>query len=252
MKVEVFLFPHQDDEVFARQIIQASIKAGNTPLIFFLTSQIDSGANSRRNNESLRYLSKLGVAARNIHFAGEKLNVRDSKLIFNIGKVFRYLFQILRDKSIISIHTTAYEGGHPDHDAAAVLAFRLSELVASHPATFEFWCYNGFGTRGKFFNVKKPFRESKDLDIGNSLSDLIFVPLTPIYYLSQWKSWIGLYPGLIIQSLVSRHQQSRLDKGILSGPPHTSPLLYERYKRLSYNVFRSEVESFFSDSSLIL
>ena len=87
-----YLFAHQDDE-FGTFIKLEKDAIKNNTFIFYLTSGEDKKTkkkvNSRRDNESLNVMQKLGIKKKNIFFLGSKHQIEHNKLYLNIVLLYQ-------------------------------------------------------------------------------------------------------------------------------------------------------------------
>src|SRR5436190_387504 len=74
-----------------------------------------------RNKESAKVLSSLGVNSDTINWLGTDRRVPNLRLHLYLQQVLDYLLSLVQRIEIASIFAPAWEGGHPDHDAAALL-----------------------------------------------------------------------------------------------------------------------------------
>ena len=241
----LFFFAHQDDEfgVFER-ILRARDK-GLRVCCAYLTSGVPPGTPpARRNAESIRVLSQLGVAAGDACFAGEELGIGDGELVRHLCRAVDWItgwigtFDALQE-----VYVPAWEGGHPDHDAlhaaVVVAALRSSPTVRLH----QFPLYNGYRCVGPLFRVFEPLpangpAESVPIAWRHRLRFLRYC----LSYPSQAKSWFGLFPFTLCHYVlhgVERTQQVRLQR--LRERPHGGPLYYERRGFCTWKEMQSAV-----------
>ncbi len=71
-----------------------------------------------RREEAVRALTHAGILSEQISWLGAV----DQEAVLEIPHLTKGLLQILSDRRPAAIVTHPYEGGHPDHDAAAVVA----------------------------------------------------------------------------------------------------------------------------------
>src|SRR5437763_1655897 len=123
----------------AFRTIERCLQAGGALVVAYLT---DGGARgvppALRNAESLQVLGQLGVRPDQVHFLGTELDVPDGHLVSHLETVYRRLLTLRPT----TIYTTAWEGGHPDHDAAALLAVALGRTLGIADDVWQFSLYN--------------------------------------------------------------------------------------------------------------
>lgn len=95
-----------------------------------------------RLQEADRALEVLGVPPARAH----RLGFVDQEAVRHLPELTRALIRLIRDLAPVAVLTHAYEGGHPDHDAAALavhLACRLlRDAGLRPPAVLEFAGYH--------------------------------------------------------------------------------------------------------------
>lgn len=92
-----------------------------------------------RRAELLAALRLAGIGpqrAREIGFRDQEASLRMAEL----ARILCALFEETRPAAVL---THPYEGGHPDHDAAAFGVHAACALMESPPGIFEFACYHG-------------------------------------------------------------------------------------------------------------
>ena len=82
-----------------------------------------------RRREAEAALQKVGIGAESISFPGAV----DQEAIFAIPELTNYLSHLITTRQPDLVITHAYEGGHPDHDAASLIAhLALGALAPEH------------------------------------------------------------------------------------------------------------------------
>jgi LmbE family N-acetylglucosaminyl deacetylase len=124
----LFLLAHQDDEIAFAPLL-ARFKAEGAPVrVVYLTDGGGGRATPAvRSEESTRALSSLGVQPSEISFLGVEQSVPDGMLFQHLSRAFDELeTQCYSIGALGDIYTLAWEGGHPDHDAAHVVGMALA------------------------------------------------------------------------------------------------------------------------------
>src|SRR3954447_3535916 len=91
-----------------------------------------------RRDELLGALDVAGVGADQIR----ALNIVDQEASVEMAYITLHLVDILRELHPAAILTHPYEGGHPDHDAAAFAVHAACARVSNPPEVFEFTSYH--------------------------------------------------------------------------------------------------------------
>ncbi|MFL6671686.1 MAG: PIG-L deacetylase family protein [Massilia sp.] len=228
----LFLFAHQDDEFGVFQRIADCRARGLRVACAYLTDGATAQATvAQRNAESRAVLARLGVAAADITFAGELLNIGDARLPHHLPAASRWLDDWLDGfAQIDSLHVTAWEGGHHDHDALHALAVAAAARRSLLERTFQYSLYQASGLPGALFRVLAPLPEN-----GPAASWTIPWRARLRYlgcclsYPSQRGSWLGLFPFVLLHYLgrgVQQLQPVALER--IGQRPHAGPLYYEK------------------------
>lgn len=230
----LFLFAHQDDEFGVFQRIADCRARGLRVACAYLTDGATAAASaSQRNAESLAVLARLGVDSADITFAGAQLGIGDACLPRHLPAAAQWLRGWLdRFASLDSLHVTAWEGGHHDHDALHALAVTIAGERGLLARTFQYSLYQGAGLPGPLFRVLAPLPQNGHVSnspiawaargryLGHCLS-----------YPSQRATWIGLFPFVLLHYLLRGVQTLQpVSTARLRERPHGGPLYYEKRK----------------------
>lgn len=242
----MFLFPHQDDEFGVLHVLDTNHKSGRRSICIYLTDGSGGGKDPhKRDLESLNVLSKLGVKSQDIFFLGNKDRVRDGRLVDALELSFNRLSKLLANQEIDVLYTPTWEGGHPDHDAAALLAYAFM-LKRRGLKVLGFPLYNAFNIKLAPFGLFRPIEANGDLHslrIPNSsvLRHLSYCLMYP----TQVKTWIALFPATVWHYAFDRNQYLQdINQQALRQKPHSGDLLYERRNWLSWENFSSRSQEF--------
>lgn len=153
----LILAAHPDDEVIGASLLLQSLRVCT---VVFLTDGAprdckfwpqDAGITSRegyaaiRREEATSVLSIIGVAPEQIIW----LEAVDQESLYEAPRLAQELVAVLRNQRPDLLITHAYEGGHPDHDAAALIAklalSRLRRDNISAPELLEMTSYHARG-----------------------------------------------------------------------------------------------------------
>ena len=145
----LLLAAHPDDETIGASVLLSRFPQSS---VAFLTDGAprdtrlwSAGVNGSREayaetrrQEAFRALSYAGISPQRVFWLGAV----DQEAAFEIGMLaerFANLFTEMRPEIVI---THAYEGGHPDHDSAAVVASIAISLLESSPLLLEMTSYH--------------------------------------------------------------------------------------------------------------
>lgn len=224
------LFAHPDDEFAVFPWIRAAVDEGRPVHCLWLT---DGGYNGqdieRRNGESARILSRLGVPRAHMHFVGAEWKVPDGELHAELDAVVARLLArfggLARGAELL---VPAWEGGHQDHDATHLAGLALAGAGLADARQYSL--YHGKGLKGPWFRVLSPLAENGPIEIiPTSLSQRLGHAIRCLGYPSQWKSFAGLLPFYVLRMLRrDAFALQRIDPSRVAGRPHAGALLYER------------------------
>lgn len=242
----LFLFAHQDDEFAVYHQIANDIQRGNRVICVYFT---DGGKEAlRRNTESIRSLSKLGVSPEQVIFQGLQLGVKDGELVNYLDELTNWFLPYLR--SFVDIHRIyipAWEGGHPDHDALHVLTCLITCKLDLIDSVRQFSLYNAYKCRAPFFRVMHPL-SSNGLVEHTSIAIVgrikyIFMCLG---YPSQIKTWVGLFPFVTYSYLfIGKQSLQKVSIDRLCTKPHEGQLYYEMRRFTTWNDMRAIFDRYY-------
>ncbi len=240
-KTGLFILAHPDDEVVFAPLLARLASERRQARVIYLTDGSSGATPSVRNAETVRALASLGISAAQLCFAGHQRGIRDGQLHRHLDDALDAVEEwAARCGPIDSTYTLAWEGGHPDHDAAHVVA---AAFAARHRLGDSAW--------------QVPFYRASDLwpapffQVGSPLAangPIVSIPLQgperrlPIslmrFYPSQWRSFAGLGPLIAWRALTRDAlllQRVRWER--LGERPTTWPLLYESRNGVSFDEF---------------
>jgi LmbE family N-acetylglucosaminyl deacetylase len=239
----LFLFAHQDDEYGVFQAIEDSLRQGRRVACAYLTEGA-AGSGPRRNAESLAVLTGMGVAARDIVFAGDQLGITDGSLPRHLAAAGAWLRDWLGGHERVElICVTAWEGGHHDHDALHFLCAHVADRLGLLEQVRQYSLYNAWQRSAPWFNVLAPLAANGAVQRtaiswgarARHLGRLLRYP-------SQWKTWLGLFPFVLWHYL--RHGSQQLQPvalARLAQRPHAGPLYYEQRRFYTYEQMRRDM-----------
>jgi hypothetical protein len=99
----------------------------------------------------------------------------------------------------------AWEGGHPDHDAAHLIARAVATLHGCLDQSRAFPAYRSADIAGLPFAVYAPHKgNGPRYDYRLGMREGMEALLAMRHYRSQWKTFLGLGPGIALQLLFIR------------------------------------------------
>ncbi len=240
--MDLFLFPHQDDEYFvAPRLARAPSRAR---CVFLTTGDFHGTRAAVRHGESARALRSLGIAEDRMIFAGEERCVPDNELAAHLPAVFAWL-AAGPAADAENVIVPAWEGGHPDHDAACLLGHALASASGGMPVC-EFAAYRAHPTVPYFYKVMKPLPGAvASPATGRAVRFTTKTFALFRFYPSQWRTWLGLFPPLLVNFLAGGrtglYRAGRRDFGVR---PHGGKLYYEYRGWNTFDRFLAQTEEF--------
>jgi LmbE family N-acetylglucosaminyl deacetylase len=219
------LAAHPDDETIGASLVLARFPES---VVVFLTDGAprdralwsDGAHGSReayaetRRAEAFRALAHAGVSSDRTFW----LQAVDQEAIFEICRLAQLLSELIKKLRPHIVITHSYEGGHPDHDAAAVVAKVATSQLDHPPSLLEMTSYHardGHCVTGEFLESKL----SPEVRFELSDDDRDRKARMMQAYLSQ---------RLVLKSFPINCELSRLAPDCdFSQPPHPGKLWYE-------------------------
>lgn len=234
----VHVLAHFDDEYCAVPLIRANRLAGLDQAFVYVADYATPELTRTRLAETRAFLARLGVPAERIIHAAS--GVQDGALhqapVPAFEAVRTALDRLGEAKAFV---TTAWEGGHADHDLCAA----ITTALAAGRRVQQISLYQGRDTWGPLFATGDPIPENGPAQrMTMPLADWIDWALAVRAYPSQWKSWAGLWPtmftsylrrGFCVQDLTPERVRER---------PHLGRLLYERRFGVAYETVRAAAD----------
>ena len=234
----LFLLAHHDDEVFCAGALAAALAAGRRVKLLWATAGGLAPA-TRRLAEGRRVQRLLALPDADVRLLG----LPDQHAVEHLDQLEDEAAGMMDD--VDQVYVTAWEGGHPDHDALNIVAARLraramgrddtrrTALAGGAPHFFEFGLYRrGHGG----LSVKTPLRPAEPLLDASALA--LRRALTHADS-SQW-------PSLGVLAAAGRLQRRWATEPVRELPadrdyslsPAPGPLLYRLYTRWDFAGFR--------------
>lgn len=244
-ELSICLLAHPDDEVFMLHHLSATHKSAFLRVLY-LTDGGD--LSDRRKNESLIYLASIGIRKEQIFFLGHDLGISDGTLMNELARAYFAIRENLAALRPTEIFVPAWEGGHHDHDALHLLGCALARHWALLDRAWQFPLYNGDGCWGLFFRVMTLIRGvASEREARWGWRQGLGRCRAVFAYPSQRMTWLGLGPFSIWHFLfVRREHLARVDLSRLTRRPHEGKLLYESYKRCTFEEFKMKTREFFA------
>ena len=125
------------------------------------------------------------------------------------------------------------------------IAVRQFEVMGDVKKVRQFPLYNGRNCRGPFFRVLDPLPENGPATRRRILPrDRVRYLGFCLRYPSQWKTWIGLFPFIVLHYLCDPVQVLQpVDPARLRERPHDGLLYYERRGFLDWGTLQMAIDS---------
>ena len=207
--MKVFIFAHQDDEVF----LLPHILNFERKLFIYLTSGVSAGSSvlilENRTTEAKDVFEKHLTHLNSIvNWWGLENSVPEGELHKFVNRENLMSLETLirnQPEPVTEILTTAFEGAHQDHDSAAVISRRLAEIFlveAIEISTYPQWLSKVYS-----FRVLHPRQPLISLKF-ERLRTLRMAFRLMAGYKSQRTTWLGLGPAVLATFAFRRYRSS--------------------------------------------
>lgn len=240
----VYVLAHFDDEFFAAPLLREAHLAGLDQWFFYVGDYATPDLSLRRLAETRRLLAYLGLPpARAVH-VGAGTGVVDGAFHRSLPVAFAALKRAVDAVGPIErFITTAYEGGHMDHDCCAVLTLELARAQAT--PVEQFALYNSRGLPHPLFRAAAPIAENGPVRrLPLSLAQVVKWISGVRFFPSQAKTWLGLTPTTVWSLAQRGFGVQRLDSRRARERPHEGALLYEQRFGVTYGEVRAAQDDF--------
>ena len=204
----LIILPHLDDEFALTPILNIFLENSNIDKIKILyCSERRTGKNAKnylkRRTENLKALELFNIKKNQIIYLNDFCFSDDLELRKNSYKIKNYINKIFENFNFSQALTLSYEGGHPDHDALAIIVKKFAKNKKIN--TFFFPAYNYERNFVFPFTILKPLKSQKNIFKYFSLSKFCWFNSLRIslIYKSEYKAFLKLIPFLIYKTLFS-------------------------------------------------
>lgn len=239
----VYLLAHFDDEYCALPLIWQARREGKDQRFLYLADYRDPALAARRLAETKAFLARQGVAPEAVRHVGAGTGAYDQSVFRSLPALWPAVEAAVADAVVEAVVTPAWEGGHMDHDACAVLAVRLAAARGAQARQFSL--YNGKGIGAPWLHGARPLAENGPIQR---------VPLSPRAWLrwmaavrafsSQLYAWSGIWPAMFWSLLRRGFGWQALEPGRVQERPHAGVLYYERAFKVGYEEVRAALDAF--------
>ena len=241
----VFVFAHNDDEIFINARIRYLVAAGRKVEALWLTSGLLAPSPEIRRQESRAAMGRLGVPDHALTF----WDYPDLRTLGHLEDIVSGIASYLECRSIAEVYVPAYEGGHPDHDVANFAVSHAAARIRLSAPIYEFPINNGSRGRrqllGSFIADSLPIiRTAPRPDDRQMWADLWRCHRTQYRYLR-----LPMVLCLDRRRWSSGEPYRALPHHDYLSPPHPGRLGYETALGIPFTRFRSAVREFLEASS---
>ena len=204
----LIILPHLDDEFALTPILNIFLENSNIDKVKILyCCERRTGKNAKnflkRRTENLKALELFNIKKNQIIYLNDFCFSDDLELRKNSYKIKNYINKISENFNFAQALTLSYEGGHPDHDALAIIVKKFAKNKKIN--TFFFPAYNYERNFVFPFTILKPLKSQKNIFKYFSLSKFCWFNSLRIslIYKSEYKAFLKLIPFLIYKTLFS-------------------------------------------------
>ncbi len=144
LKSALFVFAHQDDEVFIVTRIVEHLRQNDSVTCIWLSKSYFRGEKykEKRISESKSALKLLGIKSHNLFF----LDLPDGETQNHIPEIIMKLKPLISMVDPDVVYVPAFELGHIDHDITNFTTVQSIKELAMNPSIYEFPLYNVYHT----------------------------------------------------------------------------------------------------------
>jgi len=241
----VYVLAHFDDEYAALPLILRERAEGRTQHFVYNMDYRTKAMAETRFGETRRFLQRFGIDPDCAHHVGRDTGVLDGGLYRDPARAYAALKDaVSRLGPVERFVTTAWEGGHPDHDLGAAMTVRLGGELGG--ATVEqVSLYNSPDLPWLFYHGASPLPQGGPVQrMALSGPDWRRWAISVVDYPSQTKTWLGLWPAMFMTFARQREfRWQHLTAERVAERPHAGPLFYERMFKVPYEAVRAAVDA---------
>lgn len=239
----VYLLAHFDDEYGAWPLIRRGVAEGRDQWFLYVVDYADPRAARIRAAETRAMLRAAGIDPGRALHVGAGRGANDGAVHERLADAADGVRDTLRRIGPVErIIVPAWEGGHADHDACAFLATLLAPELGGPPID-QFSLYHGRGLPWRLFRACAPIVENGPVTrLPLSAAEWVRFATAVRFFPTQWRSWLGLWPAMLLTFAARGFGYQRLDPGRVAQRPHAGALLYERMFATPYAEVRAAIE----------
>jgi hypothetical protein len=234
---------HYDDEIF----LFKSLYRLNEDFIVVYTTNAQHPpkvSQSVRQAECLKAWSLINNRARVVFF-GDSEALKDAELFSSFTlEQFKSLDRLIKKNEISEMWCVSPDGGHHDHDFTFAIARRLSRInqirICHLPGYSKI--PNSFWKKFQVMNFDYDCNCDEVVE-GDFSPKFLFLSHVRLFliYKSQWRTWVGLGPSILLSSFKNR---VRVHTCSIDIPLAQDRCLWVTRKRADYNFFSLRLRLF--------
>jgi LmbE family N-acetylglucosaminyl deacetylase len=241
----VYVLAHFDDEYAALPLILRDRAEGREPRFLFNMDYRSPALAETRFAETRRFLRRFGLDPASAVHVGRDTGVLDGSLYRDPKRAYAALKQAVAEVGPVDrFVTTAWEGGHPDHDLGAAMTARLAEELGGAPVE-QFSLYNSPDLPWLLYHGAAPLPQNGPAQrMSLSGADWRRWAAAVADYPSQARTWLGLWPAMFVTfARQGDFRWQTLSAARTGERPHPGALFYERMFKVPYAAVRGAVDS---------
>ena len=210
------ILPHLDDEFALVPIIKkiTSYCRNNITFIYCAERNRSGLLQNQRREENIKALSIIDCPKSKVIYLNDHFTVDDLKLADAAKEIYIFINTFLQKTNIKQLITLNFEGGHPDHDALALI---IQKIAKKYPLITPFFvpAYNYRKTIFVPVSVFRPLATQRDLFTKEAHGFFIWIDGLKIafFYTSERWAFLKLIPFILYKAFFSRsiYVASRFD-----------------------------------------
>jgi len=247
MMTSVYVLAHFDDEYAALPLLLRDRREGAQPWLLYVADYASPELSARRLAETRALLASLGLPPDRAVHVGAGTGAMDGAVFEALPAARSALEAALSSLPRIDrFVVAAWEGGHADHDACALVTVTLRDALDAAIPIDQFSLYNGHGLPGGLFRACAPIPENGPvMRVSLSAREWMAYAAAVRFFPSQAKTWLALWPSMFMTFLLrGGFGYQALAAGRVRERPHAGPLLYERMFKTPYAAVRARLDAF--------
>lgn len=241
----VYVLAHFDDEYAALPLILRDRAEGREARFLYNVAYRTEAEAATRIAETRRFLTRFGLDPNWAIHVGRDHGVLDGALHSDAPRAFAALRACVASLGEADrFVTTAWEGGHPDHDMSAAMTAKLAAQAGGAPVE-QFSLYNAPDLPWILYHGARPLPQNGPVRrMRLTARHRLRWAAAVADYRSQIPVFLGLWPAMATTLLrQGDFRWQDLQPGRTDERPHPGPLHYERMFKVPYEAVRAAADS---------